>query len=43
MGPAVKEALASGETTVIQAKIDPGALMTLRKDLFKDPKGGSAK
>ncbi len=38
MGPALAEALASGETTVIQAKIDPGALMTLRKDLFKAPK-----
>ncbi len=35
MGPALQQALASGETTVIQAKIDPGALMTLRKDLFK--------
>jgi len=37
MGPALKEAIASGQTTVIQAKIDPGALMTLRKDLFKAP------
>ncbi len=37
MGPALQEAIASGETTVIQAKIDPGALMTLRKDLFKAP------
>ena len=35
LAPALTEALASGETTVIQAKIDPGALMTLRKDLFK--------
>ena len=35
MGPALKSALGSNETTVIQAKIDPGALMTLRKDLFK--------
>ncbi|MEX0365101.1 MAG: thiamine pyrophosphate-binding protein [Ruegeria sp.] len=35
MGPAIKEALDSGQTTVIQARIDPGALMTLRKDLFK--------
>ena len=34
MGPALTEAIASGETTVIQGKIDPGALMTLRKDLF---------
>jgi acetolactate synthase-1/2/3 large subunit/sulfoacetaldehyde acetyltransferase len=38
MGPALEEAMASGETTVIQARIDPGALMTLRKDLFKAPK-----
>ena len=37
MGPALKEAIASGQTTVVQAKIDPGALMTLRKDLFKAP------
>ncbi|WP_298853194.1 thiamine pyrophosphate-binding protein [uncultured Ruegeria sp.] len=37
MGPALQEAIASHETTVIQAKIDPGALMTLRKDLFKPP------
>lgn len=37
MGPALEDAMASGETTVIQAKIDPGALMTLRKDLFKAP------
>ncbi len=37
MGPALQQAIASGETTVIQAKIDPGALMTLRKDLFKAP------
>lgn len=38
MAPALSQALASGETTVIQGKIDPGALMTLRKDLFKTPK-----
>ena len=38
MGPALGEAIASGETTVIQARIDPGALMTLRKDLFTAPK-----
>ncbi len=38
MGTALIKALASGETTIIQAKIDPGALMTLRKDLFKAPK-----
>ncbi|UWQ29443.1 thiamine pyrophosphate-binding protein [Leisingera sp. M523] len=38
MGPALEAALASGETTIIQGKIDPGALMTLRKDLFKAPK-----
>lgn len=37
MGPALQEAIASNQTTVIQAKIDPGALMTLRKDLFKAP------
>ena len=35
VGPALERALASGKTTVIQGKIDPGALMTLRKDLFK--------
>jgi acetolactate synthase I/II/III large subunit len=38
MGPALTQALASRDTTVIQGKIDPGALMTLRKDLFKAPK-----
>ena len=38
MAPALTQALASGETTVIQGNIDPGALMTLRKDLFKAPK-----
>lgn len=38
MGPALERALSSGETCVIQAPIDPGALMTLRKDLFKKPK-----
>jgi len=38
MGPAVTEAIAANQTTVIQAKIDPGALMTLRKDLFETPK-----
>ncbi len=37
MGPALLQAISSKKTTVIQAKIDPGALMTLRKDLFKDP------
>ena len=37
LGPALAEALRSDETTVIQAKIDPSALMTLRKDLFKAP------
>ena len=36
-GPALEAAIASGETTIIQGKIDPGALMTLRKDLFKAP------
>ncbi|KIC47168.1 sulfoacetaldehyde acetyltransferase [Ruegeria sp. ANG-S4] len=35
VGPALKHAIASNNTTVIQAKIDPKALMTLRKDLFK--------
>ncbi|WP_170764586.1 thiamine pyrophosphate-binding protein [Ruegeria lacuscaerulensis] len=40
MGPALTKAIASGETTVIQCKIDPGALMTLRKDLFKAAKEG---
>jgi acetolactate synthase I/II/III large subunit len=37
MGPALEAALASNETTVIQTRIDPGALLTLRKDLFKAP------
>ncbi|TMV09950.1 thiamine pyrophosphate-binding protein [Ruegeria sediminis] len=37
MGPALREAIASDQTTVIQARIDPAALMTLRKDLFKAP------
>jgi acetolactate synthase-1/2/3 large subunit/sulfoacetaldehyde acetyltransferase len=37
MGPALAAAIASNETTVIQGKIDPKALMTLRKDLFKAP------
>lgn len=35
MGPALEGAIASGKTCVIQAKIDPAALSTLRKDLFK--------
>ncbi|WP_171238036.1 thiamine pyrophosphate-binding protein [Ruegeria sp. HKCCA5763] len=38
VGPALEQAIASNETTVIQAKIDTGALMTLRKDLFKSPR-----
>ena len=38
MGPALTQALAIGETCVIQARIDPAALMTLRKDLFKAAK-----
>lgn len=38
MGPALQQALASGETCVIQGRIDPGALMTLRKDLFEPAK-----
>lgn len=37
MGPALQQAIASKQTTVIQARIDPSALMTLRKDLFKAP------
>lgn len=37
LGPALSEAIAANQTTVIQAKIDPSALMTLRKDLFKAP------
>jgi acetolactate synthase-1/2/3 large subunit/sulfoacetaldehyde acetyltransferase len=36
-GPALEAAIAGNETTVIQGRIDPGALMTLRKDLFKPP------
>ena len=35
VAPALQRALSSGKTTVIQGKIDPKALMTLRKDLFK--------
>ncbi|WP_166416918.1 thiamine pyrophosphate-binding protein [Cochlodiniinecator piscidefendens] len=35
LGAALTDAINSGQTTVIQAKIDPKALMTLRKDLFK--------
>lgn len=35
VGPALTQAIDSGRTTVIQGKIDPKALMTLRKDLFK--------
>ncbi|MCG7521383.1 thiamine pyrophosphate-binding protein [Ruegeria sp. Ofav3-42] len=38
LGPALTQAIASNKTTVIQGKIDPGALMTLRKDLFATPK-----
>lgn len=34
VGPALVQAIASNMTTVIQGKIDPKALMTLRKDLF---------
>lgn len=37
MGPALEAAIASKATTIIQARIDPGALMPLRKDLFKAP------
>ena len=35
MGPALRDAISSGQTTVIQARIDPTALTTLRKDLFR--------
>ena len=38
IGPTLKEALDSNETCVIQGSIDPKALMTLRKDLFKSAK-----
>ncbi|MEP1208129.1 MAG: thiamine pyrophosphate-binding protein [Rhizobiaceae bacterium] len=34
VAPVLEKAFASGRTTVIQGKIDPAALMTLRKDLF---------
>ncbi len=37
IGPAVAEALAARRPAVIHAKIDPAALSTLRKDLFKAP------
>ncbi|MCI5096778.1 MAG: thiamine pyrophosphate-binding protein [Rhodobacteraceae bacterium] len=37
MEPALRDAIAGNQTTVIQARIDPGALMTLRKDLFQSP------
>lgn len=37
LGRALSDAVESNQTTVIQAKIDPSALMTLRKDLFKKP------
>lgn len=43
MGQALTEALASNQTTIIQGKIDPGALMVLRKDLFKAPDNASNK
>ncbi|MEP4038530.1 thiamine pyrophosphate-binding protein [Pseudophaeobacter sp.] len=35
LGAALTSAIQSNQTTIIQAKIDPKALMTLRKDLFK--------
>ncbi len=35
LGPALKEALGSGQPCVIHVRIDPNALSTLRKDLFK--------
>lgn len=37
LGPVLTDALASGRPAVIHAKIDPGALNTLRKDLFSAP------
>ncbi len=37
LGEAIAEALASAEPGVIHVKIDPTALSTLRKDLFKKP------
>ncbi|NNE79198.1 MAG: thiamine pyrophosphate-binding protein [Silicimonas sp.] len=36
LGPAVANALASGRPAVIHVEIDPAALSTLRKDLFKN-------
>ena len=38
MAPALEQALACGETCVIQGRIDPAALMALRKDLFEPAK-----
>ncbi len=35
LGPALAEALASGRPAVVHVKIDPKALNTLRKDLFR--------
>jgi acetolactate synthase-1/2/3 large subunit/sulfoacetaldehyde acetyltransferase len=40
LGPALREALAARRPAVIHAKIDPAALSTLRKDLFKPAKAG---
>ena len=40
LGPALQRAMSSNQTTIIQGRIDPGALMTLRKDLFAKPKAG---
>lgn len=40
LGPALQQAMSSNQTTIIQGRIDPGALMTLRKDLFAKPKAG---
>ena len=40
IGPAISSAIASGKPAVIHVKIDPGALNTLRKDLFKKPESG---
>ncbi|MEM7067430.1 MAG: thiamine pyrophosphate-binding protein [Pseudomonadota bacterium] len=40
LGPSIQAAIAEGKPAVIHVKIDPSALNTLRKDLFKAPTGG---
>lgn len=40
LGPALQDALAAGKPAVIHVKIDPAALSTLRKDLFKTSASG---